>query len=133
MATPWPSEQLWLTHYQEHATELSRHLQTAVKSINTANRNTLNLQAVRATLIVALSLILNLKRILILYKRLTRPLRKLRKLVSYLYKIIINIRDPIIITSIKAINSYSLKVYIDYAIKESNNKYIYKLKLVSTN
>ncbi|KAK2003336.1 hypothetical protein LX36DRAFT_566358, partial [Colletotrichum falcatum] len=48
-------------------------------------------------------------------------------------KIIVNIRDPITIASIRAINSCSLKVYVDYAIKESSNKYVYKLKLVSTN
>ncbi|KAK2039051.1 hypothetical protein LZ31DRAFT_477428 [Colletotrichum somersetense] len=60
MATLWPPEQLWPTHHREHATELSRHLQTAVKSIETANGNPLNLQAVRATLIAALSLIVKL-------------------------------------------------------------------------
>ncbi|KAK1948641.1 hypothetical protein LY78DRAFT_595413, partial [Colletotrichum sublineola] len=48
-------------------------------------------------------------------------------------KIIINIRDPITIASIRAINSYSLKAYIDYTIKESSNKHVRKLKLVSTN
>ncbi|KAK1722913.1 uncharacterized protein BDZ83DRAFT_627633 [Colletotrichum acutatum] len=37
MAPPWPQEQLWPTHHREHAAELSRHLQTAVESIDTAN------------------------------------------------------------------------------------------------
>ncbi|KAK1995378.1 hypothetical protein LX36DRAFT_582543, partial [Colletotrichum falcatum] len=50
-----------------------------------------------------------------------------------LYKVIINIRDLTTITSIRAINPYNLKVYIDYAIKQSSNKYIYKLKTLSIN
>ncbi|KAK1993566.1 hypothetical protein LX36DRAFT_752278 [Colletotrichum falcatum] len=227
MATPWPSEQLWPTHYREHATELSRHLQTAVKSIDTANGNTLNLQAVRATLIAALSLIVKLQNLPELghlhqaieslraetktaNENTTRETRTIKialqqntvelkentnttraaneaakeawkaselaaKVVkdikalgpmnqgstaqSYasvaarggltgsmhnphdqkasqnqsLREIIVNIRDPITIASIRAMNSRSLKAHVDRAIEESSNEHVRKLKPVSAN
>ncbi|KAK2005452.1 hypothetical protein LZ32DRAFT_612088 [Colletotrichum eremochloae] len=63
MATPWPQDQPWLTPYREHATELSRYLQTALKSINTANGQPIAPQGVRAAFISALSLIVKLQNI----------------------------------------------------------------------
>ncbi|KXH57060.1 hypothetical protein CNYM01_10764 [Colletotrichum nymphaeae SA-01] len=44
-------------HHREHATLLSRHLQAALKSIDTANEHPLNPQAVRPTLIATISLL----------------------------------------------------------------------------
>ncbi|GKT61138.1 zinc finger CCHC-type protein [Colletotrichum tofieldiae] len=225
MATPWPPEQLWPTHHREHATELSRHLQTAVKCIDTANGNPLNPQAVRATLIAALSLIIKLQNIPELghlhqaieslraetktaNENTTRETRTIKialqqntaelkentntaraaneaakeawkaselaaKVVkdikalgpmnqgstaqSYasvaarggltgsmhnphnqkasqtqtLREIIVNIRDPITIASIRAMNPRSLKAHVDRAIEESSNEHVRKLKPVS--
>ncbi|OHW97034.1 reverse transcriptase [Colletotrichum incanum] len=227
MATPWPPEQLWPTHHREHATELSRHLQTAVKSIDTANGNPLNPQAVRITLIAALSLIGKLQNLPELGHRhqaieslraetktanvnTTRETRTIKialqqntvelkentnttraaneaakeawraselaaKVVkdikalgpmnqgstaqSYasvaargglagsmhnpynqrasqtqtLREIIVNIRDPITIASIRAMTSRSLKTHVDRAIEGSSNEHIRKLKAVSAN
>ncbi|KDN71154.1 hypothetical protein CSUB01_12466 [Colletotrichum sublineola] len=227
MATPWPLEQIWPTHHREHATELSRHLQTAVKSIDTANGNPLNPQAVRTTLIAALSLIVKLQNLPELghlhqaieslraetktaNENTTRETRTIKIALqqhtvelkentnttraaseaakeawkaselaakvakdikalgpmnqgstaqSYasvaargglagsmhnphnqrasqtqtLREIIVNIRDPITIASIRAMNSRSLKAHVDRAIEESSNEHIRKLKAVSAN
>ncbi|KAK0370669.1 zinc knuckle [Colletotrichum limetticola] len=57
MATLWPQEQTWPQHNRENANQLSRHLQTALKLIDTANEHPLNPQAVRATLIATISLL----------------------------------------------------------------------------
>ncbi|KDN61236.1 hypothetical protein CSUB01_11874 [Colletotrichum sublineola] len=227
MATPWPPEQLWPTHHREHATELSRHLQTAVKSIDTANGNPLNPQAVRSTLIAALSLVTKLQNLPELghlhqaieslraetktvNENTTRETRTIKialqqntaelkentnttraaneaakevwkaselaaKVVkdikalgqmnqgstaqSYasvaarggltgnmhnphnqkapqtqtLREIIVNIRDPITIASMRAMNSRSLKAHVDRAIEESSNEHVRKLKPVSAN
>ncbi|KAK1837960.1 zinc finger CCHC-type protein [Colletotrichum chrysophilum] len=65
MATPWPKEQIiWPTHHQEHATELSRHLQTAARSIDTANGQSLNPQPVKSTLIATLSPLVKMQNLL---------------------------------------------------------------------
>ncbi|KAK2005382.1 hypothetical protein LZ32DRAFT_194398, partial [Colletotrichum eremochloae] len=225
MATPWPPEQLWPTHHREHAAELSRHLQTAVKSIDTANGNPLQPQAVRATLIAALSLIVKLQNLPELghlhqaieslraetktaNENTTRETRTIKIALqqntvelkentnttraasaaakeackaselavnegyqstgpmnqgsttqSYasvaarggltgsmhnphnqkasqtqtLREIIVNIRDPITIASIRAMNSRSLKAHVDRAIEESSNEHVRKLKTVSAN
>ncbi|KAI3528114.1 hypothetical protein CABS02_15204 [Colletotrichum abscissum] len=63
MATPWPQEQTWPTHHREHATQLSRHLQTALKSIDTANEHPLDPKAVRLTLITTIALLAKLQKL----------------------------------------------------------------------
>ncbi|GKT61208.1 hypothetical protein ColTof4_01299 [Colletotrichum tofieldiae] len=50
-----------------------------------------------------------------------------------LREIIVNIRDPITIACIRAMNSRSLKAHVDRAIEESSNEHIRKLKAVSAN
>ncbi|OHE90236.1 zinc knuckle [Colletotrichum orchidophilum] len=48
-------------------------------------------------------------------------------------EVIVNIRDPITIASIRAMNPRNLKVHVDRAIEHSNNEHIRKLKTVSAN
>ncbi|UQC79236.1 uncharacterized protein CLUP02_04715 [Colletotrichum lupini] len=50
-----------------------------------------------------------------------------------LREIIVNIRDPITIASIGAMNPRSLKAHVDRAIEQSSNEHIRKLKTVSAN
>lgn len=50
-----------------------------------------------------------------------------------LREIIVNIRDPITIENIRAMNPRSLKAHIDRAIKQSNNENINKLRAASAN
>ncbi|KAF4772699.1 hypothetical protein HER10_EVM0002042 [Colletotrichum scovillei] len=227
MATPWPQEQTWPTHHREHATQLSRHLQTALKSIDTANEHPLNPQVVRATLIATISLLAkmqNLPELGHLHQAIeslraetktanentTRDTRSIRiamqqntvelkentnttraanaaakeawkaselavKVVkdikalepmnqgntvqSYasvaargglagsmhnpynqrasqtqtLREIIVNIRDPTTIASLRAMNPRSLKAHVDRAIEQSSNEHTRKLKAVSAN
>lgn len=227
MATPWPQEQTWPTHHREHATQLSRHLQTALKSIDTANEHPLNPQAVKATLIATISLLAKMQnlpelghlhqaidslraetktanenniresriiRIAIqqntvelkeninttraasaaakeawkaseLAVKIVRDIKALEPMnqgntvQSYasvaargglagsmhnphnqrapqtqtLREIIVNIRDPITIASIRAMNPRSLKAHVDRAIEQSSNEHIRKLKTVSAN
>ncbi|KXH36077.1 hypothetical protein CSAL01_13380 [Colletotrichum salicis] len=53
--------------------------------------------------------------------------------IQTLRKIIMNIKDPITITSLRAINHRSLKAHVDRAIEQSSNENIRKLKAVSAN
>jgi hypothetical protein len=53
--------------------------------------------------------------------------------VQTLRKIIVNIRDPVTIASIRAMSPRSLKSHIDHAIEQSNNEPIEKIKVVSSN
>jgi hypothetical protein len=50
-----------------------------------------------------------------------------------LREIIVNIRDPITIASIRALSPRSLKAHVDRAIEQSSNEHIDKLKAVSAN
>ncbi|KZL88312.1 hypothetical protein CI238_12855 [Colletotrichum incanum] len=53
--------------------------------------------------------------------------------VQTLREVIVNIRDPTTIASIRAMNPRNLKAHVDRAIKQSSNKHIRKLKTVSDN
>ncbi|KAJ6439009.1 reverse transcriptase [Purpureocillium lavendulum] len=48
-------------------------------------------------------------------------------------EIIVNIRDPVTITNIRAMSPRSLKAHVDRAIEQSNNEHINKIKVVSSN
>ncbi|OAQ61321.1 reverse transcriptase [Purpureocillium lilacinum] len=48
-------------------------------------------------------------------------------------EIIVNIRDPVTITNIRAMSPRSLKAHVDRAIEQSNNEHINKIKAVSSN
>ncbi|GJN66047.1 hypothetical protein PLICBS_000063 [Purpureocillium lilacinum] len=48
-------------------------------------------------------------------------------------EIIVNIRDPVTITNIRALSPRSLKAHVDRAIEQSNNGHINKIKVVSSN
>ena len=48
-------------------------------------------------------------------------------------EIIVNIRDPVTITSIRAMGPRSLKAHVDRAIEQSNNEHIKRIKVVSSN
>ncbi|KAM0267467.1 hypothetical protein ACHAQH_010107 [Verticillium albo-atrum] len=63
MATPWPEEHPWPTPVREHAAKLSRYLQTALKSIDSANGQLIEPQRVRPAFIVALTLVAKLQNI----------------------------------------------------------------------
>ncbi|KAI3545670.1 zinc knuckle [Colletotrichum abscissum] len=227
MATPWPQEQTWPTHHREHATQLSRHLQTALKSIDTANEHPLDPKAVRLTLIATISLLAKLQKLpelghlhqaieslraenktahesniresrtiriamqqntaelkentnttraasaaakeawkaselavkVVKDIKALEPMNQGNTVQSYasvaargglagsmhnpcnqrasqtqiLREIIVNIRDPITIASIRAMNPRSLKAHVDRAIEQSSNEHIRKLKTVSAN
>ncbi|KAK1510598.1 hypothetical protein CABS01_16817, partial [Colletotrichum abscissum] len=227
MATPWPQEQTWPTHHREHATQLSRHLQTALKSIDTANEYPLDPKAVKATLIATISLLAKMQKLpelghlhqaieslraenkttnesniresrtiriamqqntaelkentnttraasaaakeawkaselavkVVKDIKALEPMNQGNTVQSYasvaargglagsmhnpcnqrasqtqiLREIIVNIRDPITIASIRAMNPRSLKAHVDRAIEQSSNEHIRKLKTVSAN
>ena len=48
-------------------------------------------------------------------------------------EIIVNIRDPITIANLRAMNPRSLKAHIDRAIEQSNNEHLAKIKIASSN
>ncbi|KAI1359310.1 hypothetical protein F5Y08DRAFT_344830 [Xylaria arbuscula] len=48
-------------------------------------------------------------------------------------EIIVNIRDPLTVTNLRAMNPRSLKAHIDRAIEQSNNEHIVNIKVVSSN
>ncbi|KAJ6437601.1 zinc knuckle [Purpureocillium lavendulum] len=48
-------------------------------------------------------------------------------------EIIVNIRDPVTIASIRAMNPRNLKAHIDRAIEQSSNEHINKIKVASSN
>ncbi|KAI2604651.1 hypothetical protein GGR54DRAFT_621441 [Hypoxylon sp. NC1633] len=48
-------------------------------------------------------------------------------------EIIVNIRDPITIANLRAMNPRNLKAHIDRAIEQSNNEHIVNIKVVSSN
>ena len=48
-------------------------------------------------------------------------------------EIIVNIRDPVTITSIRAMSPRSLKANVDRAIEQSNNEHIKQIKVISSN
>ncbi|GKT51829.1 nucleic-acid-binding protein from mobile element jockey [Colletotrichum spaethianum] len=227
MATPWPKDQPWPTPYREHAAELSTYLQTALKSIDTANGQPIQPQGVRAAFIGALALIVKIQnipdighvhqaienlrmetkaanenttrttssiRIAIqqntaeikentntnkdtntaakealkaseLTVKMVRDIKALGPMnqgsaaqsyasvaarggliasmhnpqnqrpsqVQTLREVIVNIRDPTTIASIRAMNPRNLKAHVDRAIEQSSNEHIRKLKTVSAN
>nr|XP_036581842.1 zinc knuckle [Colletotrichum truncatum]KAF6790285.1 zinc knuckle [Colletotrichum truncatum] len=227
MATPWPKDQTWPSPYREHATELSRYLQTALKSIDNANGHPIEPKGIRSAFIGTLTLLAKLQhipdishvheavenlrvetkaanenatrttsslRIAIqqntaeitqntntskdtnatakealkvgeLTAKMVRDIKALGPMnqgsaaqsyasvaargglvgsihnpqnqrpnhVQTLREIIVNIRDPVTIASIRAMNPRSLKAHVDRAIEQSNNEHIRKLKTVSAN
>ncbi|KAJ3553580.1 hypothetical protein NPX13_g10857 [Xylaria arbuscula] len=48
-------------------------------------------------------------------------------------EIIVNIRDPLTVANLRAMNPRSLKAHIDRAIEQSNNEHIVNIKIVSSN
>ncbi|KAK4071299.1 hypothetical protein Purlil1_13478 [Purpureocillium lilacinum] len=48
-------------------------------------------------------------------------------------EIIVNTRDPVTITNIRAMSPLSLKAHVDRAIEQGNNEHINKIKVVSSN
>ncbi|KAI8648910.1 Gag-like protein [Fusarium sp. Ph1] len=53
--------------------------------------------------------------------------------VQVLREIIVNIRNPLTIAGLRAMNPRSLKAHVDRAIEQSRNKHIENIKTVSTN
>jgi hypothetical protein len=49
------------------------------------------------------------------------------------HKVIVNIRDPLTVQSLQAMNLRNLKAYVERAIKQSSNKNIVSVKIVSSN
>lgn len=227
MATPWPKDQAWPPPYREHATELSKYLQTALKSIDNANGQLIEPQGVRAAIMGTLTLLAKLQHIpnishvhqaieilrvetkaanesaarttsdiraaiqqntdeikqntstvnntnatakealkaSELTVKMVRDIKALEPMnqrgvaqsyasvaarggltgsmhnpqnqrlsqVQTLREIIVNIRDPTTITSIRAMNPRNLKAHVDRAIEQSTNEHISKLKTVSAN
>ncbi|KAJ3454642.1 hypothetical protein MRS44_013242 [Fusarium solani] len=50
-----------------------------------------------------------------------------------LREVIVNIRDPTTITSLRAMNPRNLKAHVDRAIEQSGNEHIQKIKIASSN
>jgi hypothetical protein len=61
MATPWPQKQTWPTDYREHATKLSRYLQTALSVIDNSNGQPIDPHGVKVAIIGTLSLIVKMQ------------------------------------------------------------------------
>ncbi|KAH6949613.1 hypothetical protein DER45DRAFT_494880, partial [Fusarium avenaceum] len=53
--------------------------------------------------------------------------------VQTLCEIIINIRDPVTIGNVRAMSPRSLQPHADFAIEQSSNEHIEKIKVVSSN
>ncbi|KAH6976507.1 hypothetical protein BKA56DRAFT_688277 [Ilyonectria sp. MPI-CAGE-AT-0026] len=68
-----------------------------------------------------------------LASRMDNPQNERASSVQTLREIIVNIRDPVTIANIRAMNPRSLKSYVDHAIKQSSNEYIEKIRVVSSN
>ncbi|KAF2844323.1 hypothetical protein T440DRAFT_436623, partial [Plenodomus tracheiphilus IPT5] len=138
MATPWPQQPAWPPPFREHATRLSTYLQDALTCIDRTNSQPVPADLVKIIIHGTLTFILKVQHTPDLNTvcdalRILQTETKTTSETTTQREVVVNIRDPSTIQSLRAMNPRNLKAHVERAIAQSGNENIANIKILSSN